>query len=359
MNWIKEKIVWITVIFAIVILSWLWGVVSVKFELMPYKYMKSIVKKRANAVAEFDRHFTDPILDSQDLLYKPVRTNDELTMRIKKMLFEIDDITRLYEHIILKSSSINDGLFRGIYTYNDKIDTVYAYYVKGENSTVGVNIIPGSGINQSSQILKKREISDNYQCNIDDVLIGYADLYIYIKPNEDILAIHNGNNKIGHISYVNYLINMGGSYSSYYLLQSIALSKFIKKEYDKLFVVGLSQGGAAALLNCFQSEPDKAIIASGYSIQMDAPYESGHSQIIIPNYRYIYNSTRVYSELNSLSTKFLFTYGLKETGLYGKEAQELITATSFDSLSNVECVTHPEGHIYYEPIIREFLKEDY
>jgi len=176
------------------------------------------------------------------------------------------------------------------------------------------------------------------------------------QPNEDFLAIHNGTKKIGEVSFVNHLLNNGGSYSGYYMIQGFALSKFIKQEYENLYVCGLSQGGLAALINSLQSNPKKAVIASGFSVLMNNPYLSGHNQLIIPNYRKAYNPDGLKLQIKNTDTQFLFTWGEKEGGLYGKEAKDRLTEDFFKGMENVHTNIHPEGHVYYEPAITEFFE---
>lgn len=139
------------------------------------------------------------------------------------------------------------------------------------------------------------------------------------------------------------------------MIQGLALSKFIKFEYEQLYVCGLSQGGYAALINALQSNPQKAIVASGYTVLFDQPYVSGHDQLIIPGIGEVYNSEGVRMQIQETNTQFLFTWGLKEPGAYGIDARDSLTLKFFDQLTNVKCYIHPKGHIYYGPAIREFL----
>ena len=76
----------------------------------------------------------------------------------------------------------------------------------------------------------------NYQCNIDDIVVNFGDVFILVKPNEDFLAIHNGESKIKESEFVNHLLNSGGSYTAYYMLQGLALSKYLEARYKAFFV---------------------------------------------------------------------------------------------------------------------------
>lgn len=352
--------------------GYLIGAVTIKYELPPYNIVKSIYNQFDQDHEQFDQdheldlgkdelnselgqHFINPIINSQKLRYPPVTSREQLNERINEMFINID-LFSAYDKIHMISNVVEDNVFIGVYSYKSKIDTVFAYFIRNDNNkNIGINIIPGSGINQSSQIIEKNRIQDNYQSNIDNISLKYGDVYVLIKPNEDILAIHNGHKKIGSVSFVNYLINKGGSYSSYYILKSLALSKFINKKYDKLYIMGLSQGGLAALINAIESRPDKAIIASGFTYFMSEPYRSSHNQIIIPDYQNLDNPEKVYEEISKSTTNFLFTWGLDEQGLYGKDAHMRTTQNFFKPLPNVKSIIHKEGHVYYEPAIIEFL----
>lgn len=78
------------------------------------------------------------------------------------------------------------------------------------------------------------DIKLNHQSNIDDLLEKAGERYILIKPNEDILAIHNGSKKVDQKYYLNHLFNSGGSYSYTCLVQFMALTKYIKVDINIL-----------------------------------------------------------------------------------------------------------------------------
>ena len=345
-------------------IAYLIGAITVRYQLPPYDLVKTFIVNKSmgdelDLDPELKQHFIDPIINPTKLRYPPIASRDELNNRINNMLIDVEKMTSAYDDIELISDTIEENIFICTFRYKDKIDTVFAYFIRSlDNSNIGINIIPGSGINQSTAMLQYTSINDNYQSNIDDIAKNYGDVYILVKPNEDFLAIHNGSKKIGSISFVNHLINNGGSYSSYYLLQSLVLSKFINQKYSKLYVTGLSQGGLAALINSIESKPNKAVIASGFSYFMKDPYRSSHNQIIIPGYRNDYNPDSVYQRIEESPTNFLFTWGLEEQGLYGKEALTKTTANFFQPLNNVRSIIHPEGHVYYEPAINEFLSTE-
>lgn len=359
----------------VVILVYLLGAITVKYQLPPYNFIKSLRGKvvdhkeqQKGQQSELDKKFKSDIIEHDSLLYQAIRDERELCKRINNMLVDIDNFDSAYDSINILSPSIKGNKLTLIYKYKSRIDTAFAYYKKSKtiNSNIGFNIIPGSGINQSSAMfyLNKYDKNpqttytgndSNYQSNIDDLALNYGDVFILVKPNEDFLAIHNGSHKISEVEFVNYLLNIGGSYSAYYMIQGLALSKYLDDKYGSFAVCGLSQGGMAALINSLQCEPDIAIIASGYSILQDFPTASAHDQIIIPGLKKYFYSESIKPIIGHSKTNFLFTWGELETGIYGKEAQHKWASTYFEDQNNIKTVVHPEGHIYHEKTIINFL----
>ena len=322
---------------------------------------KILNKLQLKSQTEFESHFVSPIIANTALLkYPPVKNINELNYKIDKLIVNVDSIEFAYENIKLESSKIERKIIGISYSYKGSTDTVFAYLkksLKKSNDSTGFLVIPGSGINQSSEIHYNNNIENNYQNNIDDICQLYGDVFILIKPNEDFLAIHNGEKKIGEASFVNYLINKGTSYSGYYFIQSLALSKYIKERYNNTIIAGLSQGGYVALLNSLQSKPDKSIIASGYSILFDGPHQSGPNQFILPGVNNFFNSEEIKNNIRSSNTGYLFTYGKQELGIYGREANEFFTKDYFKELQNVTMNFHKGKHVYDSIAIVRFLKQ--
>jgi hypothetical protein len=317
---------------------------------------KILNKLQVKNQTRFESNFINPIIDNSEVLkYSPVKNSNELNYRIDKLIVDIDSIEFAYENIKLESSKIERNFIGISYNYKGSTDTVFAYFkksLKKSNDSTGFLVIPGSGINQSSEIYNYNNIENNYQSNIDDICQLYGDVFILVKPNQDFLAIHNGEKKIGEASFVNYLINKGSSYSGYYFIQSLVLSKYIKERYNKTIIAGLSQGGYVALLNSLQSHPDKSIIASGYSILFDGP-----NQFILPALNNFFNSEYIKNNISKSNTNYLFTYGKHESGIYGQEANEYITENYFKQLQNITMSFHEGKHIYDSIASVNFIKQ--
>lgn len=307
--------------------------------------------------------FEQPILKSE-LLYDPINSLAELNEKNKSLLFSYNDFFNAYDKLKITSDELiflDDGktvVKKLDYDLHGKSNKAYSYKITGaENNNIAVLIIPGSGSNQSSEIYSNNP--DNYHYGLTDLLKkrGY-DIYIYIKPNHDILAWHNQNQKVTESFFVNWHLNHGSSYSASYLTESLAFSKFLKYKYENFIVAGLSQGGFATLLNSLQSQPTLSIISSGYSVNFDSYEWAGHNQIIIPGLFNSYSSDKVFSMIDNQDSDYFLSYGLEEIGTYRIEAEDRTTCMHFNPLANVTCVIHDHGHVFPQNEIEIFLNKN-
>lgn len=218
-------------------------------------------------------------------------------------------------------------------------------------------IIPGSGINQSEGIALGDPMNYHYGI-LDSLDRGGGAVYIFIKPNEDFLAWHNGAGlKLAGESIWNWHLNRGGSYSVSYLVQSLAFTKWIKSCFGRTLVVGLSQGGTAAMLNSLQSEPTLVIVASGITLLNEQAELSGADQLVgVPNYAVLAARQSLIDALSNSPSAWFFSWGKAETGSYKIEAEENITAKAIEFLPNVKVVSHNRGHVFPVLEIAAFIK---
>jgi predicted esterase len=233
--------------------------------------------------------------------------------------------------------------------------TAYAYYRAAETEAGkrAVVVIPGSGDNQSTAIYLND--ARNYHYNIAELIRHDWDTYVCVKPNEDFLAVHNGGAKLSRDYMVAHLMNLGGSYSSRFIVDTMAIVKHLRALYGKVVVIGLSQGGQAALYNALQSKPDGAFIASGYSVLQEALSRAELDQIIVPGMVDYMTNEDIFEGIRDSRTRFVFTWGRQERGTYGVEAEYNCTANFFLPLGNVKCVVHDGGHVFPGPAVTEFL----
>ncbi len=302
--------------------------------------------------------FTEPaiertLLGPVDSFSDILKSNKDFFVTSEKFYKFADKIEILnYEQFTFDRQSV----IKINFSHKDYPDLRSAYmYGDVEKLNRNINaalIIPGTGNNQSFAIY--RGDITNYHCclaqNIQNI-----DVFIQIKPNEGIRAISNGEAKINADSYVNWHLNEGGSYSASYILEAAALTYFLKSNYQKTALLGLSQGGIAALISSYLSKPDLLIMSSGYSILSDLVEWAGHQQIIIPGIKKIVNQQYV----KELDIPILLTYGRQEVGLYKIEAEEEITCSHFLLYSHIECIIHDGGHIFPEQEISDFLSNNF
>ena len=236
----------------------------------------------------------------------------------------------------------------------DQAYDAYAYRLGGPaNTSRAVLIIPGSGVNQSSAIFRGEE--KNYHGQIAKLAAKHADVYVQVKPNEDFLAIHNGKKKLSYDFIINSLLNRGGCYSAPYVIDGLAITKRLQAQYKEVSVLGLSQGGSAAMLNVLQSKPTGAVIASGFSVRGGPIENAGHRQIIIPGVWTRFDNETIRRMLQSSPTRLLLTYGKLDNAVYRAEAHEGFTKAFLASLKNVRVTTHEGGHEFPMTLVDEFL----
>lgn len=129
-------------------------------------------------------------------------------------------------------------------------------------------IIPGSGADQSTLVVQGVGYH-NQICYVQNACLPYGDVFTYIKPNEDVRAICWNKFKLSNY-LISYLQNNGKHYGVNYLIEIIATLQWMKNKYERVVVLGLSEGGYAAMLASFYAKPHGAVISSAYSIHFDS-----------------------------------------------------------------------------------------
>jgi hypothetical protein len=307
-----------------------------------------------------DAAFTDPLPDGEQV-YPPVTTPDGIRHAQQSMLLPVDRFYTAYDSMELLGAerlTLDRGktqLCKVAYRLAGRDYEAFAYVANAAASQrTAVLVIPGTGLNQSSAIYGRDR--SNYQADVMKACGPSSAVFVFIKPNEDCVAIHSAGRKLNQGFFLNWLLSAGGSYSAHYIANSLAVTRYLQDQYPTVAVVGLSQGGYAALLNALQSQPDLAVIASAYSVGMqDMP--SRHDQILIPGLRLRLTDEVIRARMRASRTRFLFTYGTRELGQYGLEATQHRTCEYFAGLANVECRSHEQGHTYPVNLVREFLAQ--
>jgi hypothetical protein len=308
--------------------------------------------------------FTDPVAEV-NLYYPPITdlsgiltANNRIFMQSKGFETAFDNLQVLGAEQLDRPKGSPD-VVRVRFAYQEREYEAFAYgrlpEVCDDNGYASL-IIPGSGLNQSLAISTGEKANTHYGI-LDALNFERKKGFILIKPNEDFLAWHDGKGrKLGGHFIWNWHLNRNGSYSVSYLVESLAFTKWLKGCYKKTLVAGLSQGGAAALLNALQSKPNQAVVASGFSIINDQAEWSGHNQLIgVPGYGKLSEPQYLVDRLQSTPTQFLFTWGSREYGAYKIEAEEQRTAKVIRELPNVTAFIHDGGHIFPNEAIKKFL----
>lgn len=301
--------------------------------------------------------FTNDLVAPDRQKLKPIRTLDELKGLVDSWIIDPTAISSYNDQISQLESSLIEPDLAELSYWLYRPQRSYAFFLAAANRPAGcaVLIIPGSGVDEEWAMMYGNQ--ENYQRNILAITRPHCDSYLLVKRGESLMAIHNGRNKASQRTYLNYLINRGGSYSAIYLADAIAWVKKLKSDYRRVGVAGLSQGGFAALLVSMFAQPSDAIIASGYSFILEKTEYGTPDQIVAPQlYRY-YRPQAVKDWLGKTKTRVLFTYGLSERGgFYGLEAEHMTTCKELRPFANVECVAQPGAHVYWEPAISKFIQ---
>lgn len=302
--------------------------------------------------------FSKPVATTDDFLYPEVTDLKGLEEASQRIFMPADKFFSAYtaiqntrlepykQHIKRLNYKLAEGEQYEAYAYAD---------AESETKRIAYLFIPGSGINEAGKIFY--EDDEDYHCCLRQTLD--SDVYVYVKPNNDFLAIHSeGKILNAKVALYSQLLVMGGSYSTRYLVDAIALTKHLKTIYEKVVVVGLSQGGNAALLVALQAEPDAAVVASGFSVMNNGPvYVAGSNQIIIPGFLSVYTPEYIAETIKNQSTRYLFTYGKSESGVYRYETVAKVTEEFFSNTEQMEFSYHPDGHVFPVDVIKTFLSK--
>lgn len=297
----------------------------------------------------------DQLVSGEKQLYPPSPTIDEVQQRLEEYVFDATLFETAYQTLELDENGVLRGhIFEQNYRLGDKSFKTHSYFTPSRAGTsCAAMIIPGTGHNASTGIF--RNDADTYYGNIVEIAAALCDTFVFVKPNEDFVAIHNGGNKLSYDFVVSYLINRGSSYAGHYIVNTLAITKYLKQHYERVFVIGLSQGAQATLWNTLQSEPTGAVVSSGFSVLRRKLNWGTLVGIMVPGLYEVYPLERVRGIMARSRTQFLFTYGRGEFGVNKIEAEENYSCQFLNGLDNVHCQIHDGGHVFPEATIRGFM----
>ena len=181
-------------------------------------------------------------------------------------------------------------------------------------------------------------------------------VYTFIKPNEDILAWHDGNGKKNGDQFHGEL----PSQSRWVLFRQLPRAVDGVHEVPSNLSAaarccGLSQGGAATLLNAVQTQPTAAIIASGYSVIYDLASWSGHNQIIGVKEYGAWSQPQTSVPLWQTRPPSSSSRGGGAISAATRSRRRNAARPLIEPLENVEVVIHDQGHIFPVAEIKAFL----
>lgn len=329
------------------------------------KILKNLSKKTILTGEDqlFEIAFSDNASE-KSFYYQAITNLKDIKMLNSNLLVDRNQFKNAFEQIkILNTTQINrqknfPPVIRVQYLYQQKVREAFAYGTlpKFKKNILATLVIPGSGLNQSQSIYQQDK--KNYHYGVFDALDPFGgQVFVLIKPNEDFLAWHNGHGKKISGNFIwNWQLNRGGSYSVSYLIDSLAFAKYLKKEFKKLVLAGLSQGGGAVLLNALQSEPDAAIISAGHTVVNTIEYSAPDQLVAVPGYANLFEPDYLVHVLGKNKTYWLFTFGRKDSDIYKIEADNFLLADALKEIKTVSVISHNQGHIFPKQEINDWLQ---
>ena len=258
-------------------------------------------------------------------------TDTSLSKYLHKGVYNLSQLDSAYQRFVFTSNECY-GSYSGIstatnispcagnafqlnFSLNNKNSSTYFYKVDTGMKNTAIFVIPGTGNNQSSQILSNVPV--NYHNYYNSIYFGlpesclkHGDMYMYIKPNEDIRAIRNGNFKLSEPNLYPVLTNRGTSYTSNLFIECFAIVKYLKTKYRKVIIYGLSQGGTTSMITSIETDPDAALVCSGYSTTWDtAFYASGPSGLIQDSIFNVYSSDNIKDSMTQNMSYYFYSWG--------------------------------------------------
>ena len=357
---VLNRAVRVAVLLGAVCLSFSYGIAVGRYQWPPYGMLKEMYNGLDGAPTVYGADhellrlaFSDPLIPGEHI-HPPITSLDGIHDANRSLLTPVDRFFDAYDRLVLIGAThlmLDGGVTRVLKVTYELHGTRYdahAYAARGSASDpAAMLIIPGSGLNRSSALKDDATMLRQFGQSLTQ--------YILIKPNEDVLAFHDGKSKLNKDFYLNWLLDNGGSYSAHYIVNSMALTKYLKRHHATLILAGFSQGGGAVLLNALQSNPDAAIVMNGFSILQARVTWAGHDQIIIPGLAQKLSVPDIRLRMQSSATKFFFSYGKNDVGTYNIEAHQRLTCDYLSDLPNVECAIHASGHSPPGNLVHAFL----
>jgi hypothetical protein len=295
--------------------------------------------------------FTDPINEADVLLYDEITSLKQLQNTYRTLFpFSNEDFYTCYDSLETPELNwVQDSLVRVDVNYKAKSAKGYAFFKPATSDVnTAIFIIPGSGHNQSGAIYRNASNYHNIPEPVSEVYRDQGDVYVFIKPNEDILAIHRNRLKAYTANIYPQLQVSNTPYAANYLVHCLAFIKALKTKYDRVIVAGLSQGGFAALSVSLLTEPTACVVASGYSVLFEEAYFANPNQPIMGDFYDHFEKEKIRNMIDQGSTYYLFSWGADEGDYYSLENKDLLSYNYFKGTNKVSYYNQHSGH-YFPP----------
>lgn len=291
---------------------------------------------------------------AEDLFF--CKTNKPVTSEIVADTI-VNPTFNLYERNGMPSYGTKDPIVKLDFEVNGKRSTAYSIkQTSSHASDVAFFLIPGSGVNQSTQ-LQRGVGYQNLNCQIRELLGKYGDTYIHCKPNEDFRAIRRNGAKLGDYMYEELILN-NKDYALSYLIECIAFVQKLKEQYKQVVVVGLSQGAWATVIVSQITHPDAAVVSAGYSVLYDSYYPATLRDISFENLLVEFSKDSIREQISKGKTQYFFTYGRNDNGWsYGRlEELDHNTEAFYAGISNASFFFDYDYHAYPCAAVEDFVK---
>src|SRR6185503_2850904 len=148
--------------------------------------------------------FTDAMISDQ--IYPPVKSFSEIGERLKAYEVDYTLFPGAYAALTVDGVEQSGDHLTVHYQLAGKKYDAHAY-ASAQSKDCAAVVIPGSGQNQSSGLFAGDP--ENYHGMIAAAVRDFCDPVIYVKPNEDFTAIHNGSRKLNYTAIAVSLLNRG------------------------------------------------------------------------------------------------------------------------------------------------------
>lgn len=277
-------------------------------------------------------------------LYPGVYSVSQLDSAYNRFCFTSNEMYGSYPEIQTGNNIQNcaGGAFELNFSLHGKSSKTYFYKNDSANKSTAIFFIPGTGSNQSSQILSN--VPANYHNYYNGVFYGlpalckkHGDFFLYIKPNEDIRAIRYNFNKLSDTHIYPVLTNRGTSYTSNLFIECMAIIKYLKSKYKRVIVFGLSQGATSSMIAGVESEPDAVLSCSGYSTMWDtAFYASGTPGLIQDSLFEVYSSKNILDSMKAQACQYFYSWASNDVTSLIQEYFNHVSENTWGTHCNVQ-----------------------